>query len=67
MKAEQQLASELDIKRILYSLRLFRTALKFLLTPNQRKLLRLQASNSLVEVRDDEHKSLQKPLPLKDL
>jgi hypothetical protein len=27
----------------------------------------MQASISLLEVRDDEHKSLQKPLPLKDL
>lgn len=66
-KAQQKLASELDIKRILNSIRLFRVALKFLTTPTQRKLLRMQAANNVVEVDVEEYESLKKPLAKKDL
>ena len=66
LKARQRLASELDIMRILQTLRLFRVTLKYLVTPRQRKLLRLQADRDVVEVNEKEHENLKKPLLVKN-
>jgi hypothetical protein len=41
--------------------------MKFLISPKKRKLLRLQASNSLIEVQEHEHKALKKPVLIKSL
>jgi hypothetical protein len=65
IKARQKLASELDIKRVLQSLRLFRASLRFLTTPKQRKLLRLQAANNVIEVTPEEYTALKTPLKKK--
>lgn len=65
-KATHKLAAELDIKRILNSLRLFRATFKFLTTPTQRKLLRMQAQNNVIEVRPAEYENLAKPVNGKD-
>ena len=65
-KAAHKLTAELDIKRILSTLRLFRATLKFLTTPKQRKLLRMQAKENVIEVRPAEYESLTKPIAGKD-
>lgn len=67
IKARNKLAGELDIKRILQSLRLFRASLRFLTTPKQRKLLRLQAANNVIEVTPEEYGALKTPLKKKVL
>ena len=53
-KAQAQLASELDIKRILKSLRLMRSFIKFKTTKTERKLLRMQAANNVVVLHQGE-------------
>lgn len=65
-KATHKLTAELDIKRIMNSLRVFRSALKFLTTSDQRKLIRMQAANNVIEVRPEEYENLTKPIPSKD-
>lgn len=65
-KATHKLTAELDIKRIMNSLRLFRATFKFLTTPTQRKLLRMQAQNNVIEVRPAEYENLTKPIAGKD-
>ena len=47
-KARAQLASELDIKRILRSLRLMRAFIKFSTTKTDRQLLRMQAADNVI-------------------
>lgn len=66
LKARQRLASELDIKRILNTLRLFRVTLKYLVTPRQRKLLRLQSECEVIELRDKDEAILKHSLSAKN-
>ena len=47
-KARAQLASELDIKRILQSLRLMRAFIKFKTTREERQLFRMQAMDNVI-------------------
>ena len=61
MKARTKLASELDIQRILSSLRLFRNFIKFRMTKTERRLLRMQEDN-VVTVTDAQIKDLTKKL-----
>jgi hypothetical protein len=49
--ARHKLAAELDIKRILKTLRYLRNAIKFMTTPAERKLLRMQAIFDIVDTR----------------
>ena len=49
-KARAQLASELDIKRILRSLRFMRAFIKFKTTKAERKLLRMQAIENVIHI-----------------
>jgi hypothetical protein len=44
----------MDVKRIIKTLRYVRNSLKFLLTPVQRKLLRMQAYPMLVDIKEPE-------------
>lgn len=57
----------MDIKRILNTLRLFRVSLKFLTTPTQRKLMRMQAESSVIELKPSEYDNLKVPLGKKRL
>jgi len=66
-KGQEKLAAEMDIKRVLNTLRLFRVSLKFLTTPTQRKLLRMQAENNVIELKPSEYENLKKPLGKKRL
>lgn len=49
--ARHKLAAELDIKRILKTLRYLRNAIKLMTTPAERKLLRMQAIYDIVDTR----------------
>jgi len=48
-KSRQRLASELDIKRILMTLRYLRSAVKFLTSSSERKWLRMQSTGLIVD------------------
>lgn len=61
-KAKAQLAAELDITRVLSTLRLFRLTLKHLVSKEHRNLLRIQATRDLVEVGDGEKESILKAI-----
>jgi hypothetical protein len=54
LKAQAHLASELDIKRILRSLRLMRAFIKLKTTKTERQLLRMQASSNVVVLNERE-------------
>ena len=57
------MASEMDIKRILKTLRLMRVFFKYRTTRIERKLMRMQADANVIEVNVDlEEKNLKKPL-----
>jgi hypothetical protein len=49
LKSRQKLATELDIKRILKSLRYLRSTVRFLTNSNERRLLRLQANYTVAD------------------
>jgi len=53
-KARAQLASELDIKRILRSLRLMRAFIKFKTNRKERQLLRMQAASNVIVLNEEE-------------
>ena len=61
-KARQKLASELDVKRILTTLRYLRSAVRLLTTEDERKLLRLQAKPVIVDETINTKKQLERPL-----
>lgn len=67
MKAQHKLASELDIKRILTSLRFFRSAIRFLTTRSERKLIRMQAQPLIADEGQNRQSELLKPASEKDL
>ena len=48
------MASELDIKRILGSLRLMRVFMKFKTSRTERQLLRMQAKNNVILLKEGE-------------
>ena len=75
MKSRHRLASELDVKRILLTLRYLRSAVKFLTSGPERKWLRMQAKYLVVDesrnersllVNNVERKSLSELLEMDD-
>lgn len=67
LKARHLLASELDIKRILKTLRYLRNAVRLMTTADDRKLLRMQAKYHLAGCNGQDTKFVQEPLHQKTL
>ncbi len=66
-KSRHRLASELDVKRILLTLRYLRSAVKFLTSAHERKWLRMQAEYVVVDESHNERGDLLKNPKLKSL
>lgn len=67
MKARHRLASELDIKRILSTLRYLRSAVKYMTSHSERNLLRMQAKPIVVDESRNHRKELANPVEQKTL
>jgi hypothetical protein len=61
------LAAELDISRILNSLRFMRNAVRYLTTQRERMLLRMQADKIMIVVKEEEYAQLKLAVSKKSL
>ena len=61
------MAAELDISRILNSLRFMRNAVRYLTTRRERMLLRMQADKIMIVVKEDEKAQLKQAVSKKSL
>lgn len=66
-KSTHKLAAELDITRILNSLRFMRNAVRYLTTRRERMLLRMQADKIMIVVKEEEKAQLKQDVSKKSL